>query len=265
MHAPRASWSRAASTALKQADGSLFWWSIGIVVLFGMSVFSWFFCIYVFNHPEKPFSYHLLARFQKLENLKAVTEKDAPAGKTHNPRDLNETFYTFTEENFSQKNSELRRGYITNYRNDRAIFVKGRFRIISARPLNHGDFFTEGLVARAVALAEGEHEFRNVVLEYILPGKPTPGAMFQVGDIVEIDMSKKKRRTFTSIVNVAREGEDRLVISAVPLIYGKFEIDSARGLAIDCKPPPSINIQGPWPVTEDTVGVSAAAATTAAR
>ena len=256
MQAPRASWSRAASTALKQADGSLFWWTISIIVLFGMATFSWFFCIYVFNHPERPFSYNLLNRFQKLDIIKAVDEKDPHPGKTLTPRDLNETFYNFTEENFAQKNHELRRGYITNYRNDRALYIKGRFRIISARPLGEGDFFTQGLVARAVALADGEHEFRNVVLEYILPGKTLKGAMFHIGDLVEVDMSRKKRRTFTSVVNVAREGEDRLVISAVPLIYGKFELDTAKGQAIECAPPGLVNISAPLPVTEDSIGVT---------
>ena len=108
MHSPRGGWSRATSV-VRRTDGGLFWWSIAITVLLGLAVFSWFFCIYVFTHPEKPFNYGLLNRFHKLEALRLFSEKDIPSGKTYAHKDMYQQFHDFSEEYLLQKNSDLHR------------------------------------------------------------------------------------------------------------------------------------------------------------
>ncbi len=261
MQSPRGSWSRSASTAIQKADGGLFWWAISITLLLGLAMFSWMFCLYIFNHPEKPLSYKILSKFQKLETLKAVSEGKATPGKTYDARSLNETFHNFSAEHLAQKNADLHRGYIENYKRDKPLYLKGRFRVISARPLGSSDVFTGGIVARAIALVDGDHEYRNIVLEYILPGKTAKETGFNIGDFIEVDTRSKKRRTYTSIVNVSKEKDDKIVISAVPLSYGTFHIDPARGITIHSEPPTKLNLTGQWPITDDSVGTGPTLAT----
>ena len=61
-------------------------------ILLGFAAFSWFFCISVFSHPEKPMHYELLGRFDKLEKIRRFTDADAPTGKAFTRMDLRETF-----------------------------------------------------------------------------------------------------------------------------------------------------------------------------
>lgn len=256
MHSPRGSWSRAASV-IKRTDGGLFWWTIAITFLIGLATFSWFFCIYVFTHPERPFSYKLLDRFHKLEPIRAFSEKDAPGGKTFTHKDLYQTFYQFTEENLIQKNSELHRGYITNYKEERPIYVRGHFKVIHARPLTKNDVFPCGTIARAVALVDDDKEYRNVVIEYIVPSKTPPKDQFLPGDILKIDAADQegKRRRFASVLNVQRQKDDSIVFTLIPLSYGEHANPQA-GFSILGEPPRLLNIEGKWPITDDALGAT---------
>jgi len=258
MHAPRGGWSRAASV-VKRSDGGLFWWSIAITLLIGLATFSWFFCIYVFTHPEKPFNYRLLSKFEKLEPIKAFSEKDFPGGKTYAHRDMYQTFYSFTDENLKQKNSELHRAYITNYKEERPICIRGQFKVVHSRPLTKDDVFTSGTIARAVALVEEDKEYRNVVIEYILPSRTPSKEHFLPGDILKIDTSEAegKRRRFASLLNVQRQQDDSMVFTVVPLAYGEHGNAQAE-FSIRGEPPHRLNLDARWPITDDAIGASAA-------
>jgi hypothetical protein len=253
MHSPRGSWSRS-TAVVKRTDGGLFWWSIAITFLIGLATFSWFFCIYVFTHPEKPFNYKLLNRIHKLEPLKAFTERDAPPGKTLAHRDAYQKFYSFSEENLAQTNSELHRAYITNYKDERPIYLRGHFKILHARPLTNKDVFPSGIVARAVAMVEDEKEFKNVVIEYILPSKAASGVPFHPDDVLRLDTPDQagKRRLFASILNVQRHEDESLVFTVVPLTYGDHAISQTGSIHGD--PPELLNLEAKWPISEDSLG-----------
>jgi hypothetical protein len=258
MNSPRGSWSRS-SAVVKKTDGGLFWWSIAITLLIGLATFSWFFCIYVFTHPEKPFNYKLLTKFHKLEPLKAFSEKDAPSGKTLAHRDVYQKFFGFSEDNITQTNSDLHRAYITNYKDERPIYVRGQFKVLHARPLTKSDVFTCGTIARAVAVIEDEKEFRNVVIEYILPSKTPPKDQFQPGDILRLDTPDQtgKHRLFASLLNVQRQQDEAMVFTVVPLAYGDHTKAQA-GFSIHGEPPDSLNMEGKWPISEDALGTTPA-------
>ena len=147
MNAPRGSLTRAAN-AVKKADGGIFWWSVAIVILMALAAFSWIGSIFVFTHPERPFNYQLLSRIQRLEEIKLFTEKDIPTGKSLTPPELFQKFYPFTGENLANHNELLRRNYITNYksRDEKPYYVRGRFKVVHARPLTGKDLFPSGLV-----------------------------------------------------------------------------------------------------------------------
>ena len=61
--------SREAREEREDNIGSLFLWSVVIVVLLGLNAFSWIFCMYVFGNPEVPFNYQLLSKLDKLDPI----------------------------------------------------------------------------------------------------------------------------------------------------------------------------------------------------
>ncbi len=255
MNSPRGSWSRS-SAVVKRTDGGLFWWSIAITLLLGLATFSWFFCIYVCSHPEKPFNYKLLAKFKKLEPLQTFSEKNAPSGKTLAQRDIYQKFYSFTDENLTQTNSELHRAYITNYKDERPLYIRGSFKVLHARPLNGKDVFTSGTIARAVAVVEDDKEYRSVVIEYILPSKTTSPNQFRPGDVLRLDTPDQagKRRLYASLLNVKRQQDDGLIFTVVPLAYGDH-VNAETGFNIHGEPPEMLNLEGKWPITDEAFGV----------
>lgn len=267
MNAPRGSMSRASSKdhnssqAMPRTDGGMFWWTIGISVLIGMATFSWIFSIFVFTHPETPFNYGFLEKMNRLEEIRQFDEKSVPAGRTYNPKDLYQKFYTLTDRNLKDNNALLRRNYITNYKNkdERPFYLSGRFRVVHARPLTKGDVFTTGMVARAVAMTDDEREYRNVVIEYVLPTivDAKPEQQFTAGDLLDIDSRRKKRRLYSSVINVERLNDDVLVFTVVPLLYGEHTVDATKGITLTATPPGHLNLKAPLPITDNSFGAIA--------
>ena len=239
--------------AEKQQDGSLFWWSVAIIVLFGMAVFSWIFSIYIFTHPEKPWTYRLLSRFDKVEKLTEFKEKNMPVGKTYDARGAYQQFYSWGEEQMITQNDLFRRGYLTNYREEKPVYLKGLFKVISSRPLDKKDVFPDGVVVRAVAMSD-DKEFHNVQLEYILPAAPGQKAPeITEGALLPVDVSTKTsrlrgRRSYASVLNVNRVDEDTLLFSVVPLLYDTVEMAPQQALKL--QPPERLNMDGVWPLTD---------------
>lgn len=258
MHAPRGGRSAA---VVKRTDGGLFWWSVAITMLIGLATFSWFFCIYASTHPEKPFYYNLLTRFHKLEPLKAFSEKEMPSGKTYSHKDMYQSYYSLTGENLVQKNSDLHRAYITNYKEERPVYLRGSFKVTHSRELTKDDVFPSGTIARAVALVEDDKEYRNVEVEYILPSSGKSKDQLLPGDILKIDTADQagKGRRFASLLNVDRRHDDSMVFTVVPLAYGELA-NSQAGVSIKTEPPDKLNMAGKWPITDDAVGTANVAA-----
>lgn len=260
MESPRGGWSRTASV-VRRSDGGLFWWSIAITLLIGLATFSWFFCIYAFTHPEKPFYYNLLTRFEKLEPLRSFTDKDMPPGKTWSYKDMYQNFAQLAGEHLDQKNSDLHRAYITNYKEERPVYLRGSFKVVHSRELTKDDVFPGGTVARAVALVEDDKEYRNVVIEYILPSNTKPKDRFLPNDIIRIDTADQagKARRYASLLNVERREDDGMVFTVIPLAYGEHANPQA-GVSIKAEPPSRLNLSGRWPITDDAVGTAVSVA-----
>ena len=62
------------------ADG-LFGWTVVILLLCGVAVVCWIGTFYVFDHPEQPFNYQLLAKLNKLAPPKRFELTAAPSGE----------------------------------------------------------------------------------------------------------------------------------------------------------------------------------------
>jgi hypothetical protein len=105
-----------------------------------------------------------------------------------------------------------------------------------------------------VAVVEDEKEFRNVVVEYVLPSKSVTGVAFHPDDILRLDTADQsgKRRLFASILNVQRHEDESLIFTVVPLAYGDHAISQTGSIHGD--PPDLLNMEGKWPISDDSIG-----------
>ena len=137
----------------------------------------------VFSHPEKPFNYRVLAKFDKLDPIRPFSKYSVPGGKFLPSRDLLAEFFAFSHEQLAVKNDMLKRSYIRNYKQEQPLYVKGSFEVINARPLTTSDVITEGWVVRARST-----DIEDVDIEIVLPGNKADADPYQVGDTIVLDL-----------------------------------------------------------------------------
>lgn len=226
--------------------GSLFWWTIGIILLGICSVLSWTLCIYIFNHPNEPIPYKILTRLKKIPPPEQFKSGAPPSGKFHTARSLLENdFAGFNDEHLAFSNEILLRDYLENFRRTESVtYLSGNFTIDHIRGLNPGDLFSEGAVIRAHS-----EDFPNASVELILPGsRAASNKVIQPGET--FDLSKS---FFAALVNVTRQEQGFMCFAVVPIVYGEKKMP--RG-TINMHPPSRVNITGKWPLTSrsDTEG-----------
>ncbi|GEP45469.1 hypothetical protein BGE01nite_47600 [Brevifollis gellanilyticus] len=230
----------------KEGNGGIFWWAILITLLMGAATFSWFFSIMVFQHPEKPFNYKMLAKFNKLEPLRPFTTFTVPNGKKVNARELLTEFYPYSAEQMAVKNDVLKRSFIRNYKHEKPLYVVGNYKVLSLRMLTDKDVVSEGWVVRARAT-----DLEDVDVEIIMPGLTVKDEPFRVGDVVAIDGNKPQ----VTALHVQRMDGDRICVTTMPLAYTNFTNATAT---LKMTPPELLNMDAYWPVTRDTGSAMAA-------
>ena len=219
--------------------GSLFWWTIAIILLGICSVLSWTLCIYIFNHPNEPIPYKILTRLEKIPSPEKFQIGNPPSGKFHTARSLLENdFAGFNDEHMEFSNKILLRDYLENFRRaESVIYLSGKFTIDHIRELKADDLFVEGTVIRAHA-----KEFPNASVELILPGsRAASNKMIEPGE--SFDLSKS---FFAALVNVTRHGDGFMCFAVVPIVYGNKQVSGGK---INMSPPDKVNIDGIWPLT----------------
>lgn len=224
----------------KKDSGGVFWWTILITFLMGLATFCWFFSIMVQTHPEKPFNYRILAKFDKLDPLRSFSKYTIPGGKFMPSRDVFAEFFAFSHEQLAVKNDMLKRAYIRNYKQEQPIYVTGEYQVLNARPLEGGDVVTNGWVVRARAV-----DLEDIDVELLLPGLQSTSDPFQVGDKIKLD----KQNTFAAALNVQKYAHDRLCITLMPITYGG--LSSREGKPVKMTPPERLNMEAYWPVSRD--------------
>lgn len=226
------------SFSKKKDSGGIFWWSILITLLVGFATFCWFFSIMVFAHPEKPFNYRVLAKFDKLDPLREFTAYTVPQGKFLPARELLSEFYPFSSEQLAVKNDLLKRSYIRNYKQDQPLYVKGSFQVINVRPLTSADVITEGWVVRARSA-----DIEDVDIEIVMPGSNSVDP-YHVGDTIVLD----QKNTFAAALHVQKFDQERLCLTVMPLAYQGL---GGNEKPFKLKPPQKLNMDAFWPLTRD--------------
>jgi len=221
-----------------------FAWTVVILLLTGFALAAWLGSFYIFNQPERPDSYRILQRLHKIEAPKRFELTAAPAGEFLNPQQLYERYSEMGNAELARANAELARNYIRNYQAVRGLvpYVVGRYRIVAARELGPGDVFTSGMVALTNAVDNGE-----LLMEHLYPANPEALPLMKQTLNVGLEIKLERSHDISAVLHAERLADGRIMITAVPLLYGSYTV--TRGLGtFRLEPPLTLNLAAGWPL-----------------
>ena len=221
-----------------------FAWTVVILLLIGFALAAWLGSFYIFNQPERPDSYRILQRLHKIEPTKRFELTAAPAGEFLNSKQLYERYSAMGNAELARTNAELTRNYIRNYQAVRGLvpYVIGRYKIVAARELGPGDVFTSGMVALTNAVDNGE-----LLMEHLYPAKPEALPLMKQTLNVGLEIKLERSHDISSVIHAERLVDGRIMITAVPLLYGSYTV--TRGLGtFRLEPPLTLNLVAGWPL-----------------
>jgi hypothetical protein len=221
-----------------------FLWTVVILLLIGFALAAWLGSFYIFSQPERPDSYRILQRLHKIEPPKRFELTAAPAGEFLNPKQLYERYSEMGNAELARTNGELARNYIRNYQTVRGLvpYVVGRYKIVAARELGPGDVFTSGMVALTNAVDNGE-----LLMEHLYPANPEALPLMKQTLNVGLEIKLERSHDISSVIHAERMVDGRMMITAVPLLYGSYTV--TRGLGtFRLEPPLSLNLAAGWPL-----------------
>lgn len=223
---------------------NLFAWTLFIVLLAVVTLFSWMGSFYVFGHPEKRLSYSLLQKFGKIDQPERFKLTSAPRGKFLTAEELHTRFGSMPKGALQEESDLLVRNYIRNFQQtkDPVTYVVGDFRVMGAFRLDKSNFFQSGVVA----LAESA-DTPSVLLEMVFPAQAE--STHGLEQILQTGMELKLVKTLdlAAIIGARKLPDGRLSLTAVPLTYGHYTSSSARGLA-NLDPPETLNVGAGLPI-----------------
>jgi hypothetical protein len=221
-----------------------FAWTVVILLLIGFALAAWLGSFYIFNQPERPDSYRILQRLHKIEQPKRFELTAAPPGEFLNSKQLYERYSGMGNAELARTNGELARNYIRNYQMVRGLvpYVVGRYKIVAARELGPGDVFTSGMVALTNAVDNGE-----LLMEHLYPANPEALPLMKQTLNVGLEIKLERSHDISSVIHAERLVDGRMMITAVPLLYGSYTV--TRGLGtFRLEPPLSLNLVAGWPL-----------------
>jgi hypothetical protein len=221
-----------------------FAWTVVILLLIGFALAAWLGSFYIFSQPERPDSYKILQRLHKIETPKRFELTAAPAGEFLNSKQLYERYSEMGNAELARTNGELARNYIRNYQTVHGLvpYVVGRYKIVAARELGPGDVFTSGMVALTNAADNGE-----LLMEHLYPANPEALPLMKQTLNVGLEIKLERSHDISSVIHAERLADGRMMITAVPLLYGSYTV--TRGLGtFRLEPPLSLNLAAGWPL-----------------
>ena len=221
-----------------------FAWTVAILLLIGMALAAWLGSFYIFNQPERPDSYRILQKLHKIEPPKRFELTAAPPGEFLNASQLYERYVGMGAAELAKNNAELLRNYIRNYQQVRGLvpYVVGRYSIIAVRELGPGDVFPYGMAALTAAVDSGE-----VLMEHVYPAKPEALPLMKQTLTFGLEVKLERTHDVSAVIHAERLIDGRILVTAVPLLYGSYTV--TRGLGtFRLEPPPSLNLVAGWPL-----------------
>src|SRR5215813_4563075 len=221
-----------------------FAWTVAILLLTGFALAAWLGSFYIFNQPERPDSYRILQKLHKIEPPKRFELTAAPAGEFLKASELYDRYVDMGAAELAKTNAELLRNYIRNFQQVRGLvpYVVGRYTIIAVRELGPEDMFPSGMAALTAAVDSGE-----LLMEHVYPAKPEALPLMKQTLTVGLEVKLERTHDVSAVIHAERLIDGRLLVTAVPLLYGSYTV--TRGLGtFRLEPPPSLNLVAGWPL-----------------
>ena len=221
-----------------------FAWTVAILLLMGFALAAWLGSFYIFNQPERPDSYRILQKLHKIDPPKRFELTAAPPGEFLNASQLYERYVGMGAAELAKTNAELLRNYIRNYQQVRGLvpYVVGRYTIVAVRELGPNDIFPSGMAALTAAVDSGE-----LLMEHVYPAKPEALPLMKQTLTVGLELKLERSHDVSAVLHGERLIDGRILVTAVPLLYGSYTV--TRGLGtFRLEPPPSLNLVAGWPL-----------------
>ncbi len=232
---------------------NLFGWSITILLLTGLAFAAWLGSFYIFGQPERPDSYRILKKLHKIEPTKRFELTAAPSGEFLTAKQLYDRYIAMSPTELGKTNAELARNYIRNFQSVRGLvpYVVGRFSIMEARELTPNDVFVSGMVALTNAVDHGE-----TLMEHVYPSDPQVLPLMKQTLITGLEITLERTHDLSAVIHAERLSDGRIMITAMPLLYGSYTITRGPG-TFTLEPPLDLNLQAGWPLIKESARVAA--------
>jgi len=230
-----------------------FAWTVAILLLTGGAFAAWFAGIYIFGQPERPESYRILQKLHKLEPPKRFELTAAPAGEFLTAKQLYERYAAMGSASLAKTNAELARAYIRNFQQVRGLvpYVVGRFTVMEARELGPRDTFTSGMVVLTSAVDQG-----TLLMEHVYPADPQAVPLMKNTLMPGLEVRFERTHDLSAVIHAERLNDGRIMITAVPLLYGSYT--TAKGVGtFSLDPPLTLNLQAGWPLYKESTRLKA--------
>jgi len=226
---------------------NLFGWTIAILLLTGVALAAWLGSYYIFGQPERPDSYALLKKLRKIEQPKRFQLTAAPAGEFLSSRKLHERYSSMRSAELAKTNAELARNYIRNYQQVAGLvpYVVGRFTILDSHELGPDHLFTSGMAALSNAV-----DFGELLMEHVYPADAQSVPLMKQTLMPGLEIKLERAHDLSAVIHAERLADGRLLITAVPLLYGSYTVTQGRG-TFSLEPPFDLNLSAGWPLFKD--------------
>src|SRR5213082_526055 len=226
---------------------NFFGWSVTILLLTGFAFAAWLGSFYIFWQPERPESYRILKKLHKIEPSKRFELTAAPAGEFLTGKQLYDRYIAMSPTELAKTNAELIRNYIRNFQQVRGLvpYVIGRFDIMEARELSANDVFTSGMVALTNAVDYGE-----LLMEHVYPSDPQALPLMKQTLATGLEIKLERTHDLSAIIHAERLPDGRVMITAMPLLYGSYTVTKGPG-TFTLEPPLDLNLAAGWPLFKD--------------
>lgn len=232
---------------------NLFGWSIAILLLTGAAFAAWLGSFYIFGQPERPDSYRILKKLDKIDPTKRFALTAAPPGEFLSSKQIYDRYIAMSPTELAKTNATLARNYIRNFQRVHGLvpYVVGRFHIMEARELTPNDVFTSGMIALTGAVEHGE-----TLLEHVYPSDPVVLPLMKQMLVTGLEIKLERTHDLSAIIHAERLSDGRILITAMPLLYGSYTVMRGAG-TFTLEPPLEMNLKAGWPLFKDSARVAA--------
>lgn len=241
----------------RRNKNGLFYWTIFILLLTLLAAFCWVGSYYIFGCPEKPLSYWALKKLRKLENIQQFELTTAPKGEFLDSQDLFRRYGAMAPQELESANSRLLRNFIRNYRATRDLvpYIVGTYAILDSFELNTQNFFSSGAVSIAQSI-----DFPTVLLESVFTTRQQSASLLRRTLLTGLTIRLEKRFDLAALIHVKRTMDNRMLFTALPILYGSYYTAHFHPESVSLSPPETLNIKAGLPILSQEKIVAADAA-----